>query len=325
MKSGNRIDKIIKEWRSVKASTGFRKLITFLIFVVIAALFWFILALNDNIQQDFEVRINIYNVPDSVTFIETPPKEILVTVRDKGTSLWRNGVFGQPKADINFRDHSGDGVFRMNRSELTGALKNVFGQGATLISASTDSLRLTYTTLPGKRVPVVAVTELSAVSGKVISGKPTLNPQNVLVYGNRELLDTITRVYTQKVVKKNLEESVEVAVSLQQGRGMRVEPASVKLDIDVQPLVRKEAVVNIHIENVPEGFDLLLFPANVKVEYYIPMNHFNRENTQLEVSVDYRDLEHGGKKLPLHLGRHDRDMMNVEILTDSVEYTLVRN
>ena len=323
-KPGDKLNKLAGNWRNVKASRGFRKMITYLVFVAIAALFWFILALNDNIQDDFEVKVNIINVPDSVTFIDQPPTRILVSVRDEGTSLWQNGVFARPTLDINFREHSADGVFKVNRRELNVALKNVFGPSASLISSSIDSLRLAYTNLPGKRVPILAVTDLSAASGKVIKGNPTLSPSYVLVYSTRDILDTINRVYTQKVTRNSLDEPTEITVKLKSIKGVRLEPESINLKIDVQPLVKKQTNVTIRKENVPANMDLLLFPANVKVEYFIPMSEFNRDNIRLDVKVDFRDLAEGRNTLPIRLGHCDKDLMNVVIMADSVEYTIVK-
>lgn len=323
-KAGDKISKIWKRWRSVKASSGFRKLLTYLIFVVIAGVFWVILALNDSMQADFEVKMNIFNVPDSVHFINEPPQKILVTVRDRGTSLWQNGIIGRPAIDINFRDHAADGVFRISRSALNASIKNEFGDNAVIISASADSLHLEYTTLPGKRVPIIAATDLEAASGKVIVGEPSLNPSYVLVYSTREVLDTLTRVYTERVSRRSMEETEVIKTQIHAPRGARIEPTMTSMKVVVEPLVRKHSTVTIKINNVPEGMDLLLFPSNAEVEYFVPMSDFNSNTEVPEVIVDYADLIPGRKRLPAHLGRHTRKIANVSLMTDSVEYTLVR-
>ena len=111
------INKIRSYRREFMASSAFRKMLTFLVFVVIAALFWFIMALNDSAQDDFEVRVAITNVPDSVTFINLPPQKIHVMVRDQGVNLWRNGILVRPAVEINFRDFSNDGRFIVRRSD----------------------------------------------------------------------------------------------------------------------------------------------------------------------------------------------------------------
>ncbi len=319
------IDKIRKSWKEVKTTSGFKKTLTFLVFVAIAALFWFILAMNDNVQDDFEVGVNIYNVPDSVNFINLPPDKIHVMVRDKGSNLWRSAVLGTAKMNINFRDYSADGVFRMSKSELNAAIKNAFGQTASLLSTSVDSLVLAYTNLPGRRIPVEVSADLRPAVGKIIMGVPQADPKGVMVYANRDVLDTITRVFTERFTRNNLEESTDITVKLTQVSGARFDPSVVTVKVNVEPLVRKEVNVTVQIHNVPDGMDLLLFPANAQVEYYVPMSKFNAASTEtVEVIADYRDLAAKTRRLPLHLGRRDRNLLNLRVLSDSVEYTLVR-
>lgn len=313
-------------WKDVQDSTGFKKSLIFLVFVAIAALFWFILALNDSVQDDFEVKVNIYNVPDSVTFITIPPQKIHVMVRDQGTNLWRNGVFGNAQVNIDFKDFSSDGQFKMRHSELTAALKNVFGPSASLLSSSVDSLSLTYTTLPGKRVPVVVSANLSTAVGKIISERPTVTPSSVVVYSIRSVIDTISKVYTEHFSRQNLEETIDVPVKLQGMPNVRMEPSAVNVKVEVEPLVKKRATVNLQVQNLPEGMDLLLFPSVANVEYYLPMSRFNAtSDDRIEVSVDFEDIHDDVRKLPVNLVYQDQNLLNLQVLTDSVEYTLVRN
>ena len=321
----NPAKKIARRWRSVKTTSGFRKLVTYLIFVGIATLFWFILALNDNIQDDFDVKLEFTNVPDSVTFITVPPEEIHVAVRDQGASILRRALFVTPKLHINFRDYAKDGKLIYGKSELNAGLKGLFGAGATLVSTSIDNLSLDYTTLPGKRIPVVVSADFSAAVGKVIYGQPSSTPKSVTVYGTRDVLDTITRVFTEKIVRTNLEDSKDLSVRLKNVSGARIEPETVKVHVNVEMLVRKEANVTIKAEHLPAGMDILLFPSTATVEYFIPMSCFNRDDVAPEVSVDVRELQASSKRLPLHLGASPKDMLNIRVLTDSVEYTLVRN
>lgn len=309
----------------MKARSGFRKFLTFLIFVAISALFWFILALNDSTQEDIEVRVDIFNVPDSVTFISDPPQTIHVLVRDKGTNLIRNGLLTHSSIHLNFREYSNEGVFRVSRGDMTAALKKVFGQSSAIISTSIDSLKCVYTTLPGKRVPVEVTMDVRPAVGKIITGKPKVEPSGVLVFGNREALDSIGKVVTDKLRSQNLEETKQFTVKLKKIPGVKIKPDEVKVTVNVEQLVRKEIRVNIKIDNLPQGEDMLLFPSTTRVEYYVPMSKFGASEENLEVRVDYRDVETGSKQLPLHLGRHGNDLINVRILDESVEYTLVKN
>ncbi|MDE6812193.1 MAG: hypothetical protein K2J15_07590 [Muribaculaceae bacterium] len=309
----------------MKATTGFRKFLTFLIFVVVASLFWFILALNDDIQDDFEVGIKVVNIPDSVTFIQDPPGSIHVLVRDIGTSLWRNAMFMKPEVEFNFREYASDGVFYVSKGELTSEVKKIFGQSANVISVSIDTIGVYYSTLPPRRVPVEVNMDITPAMGKVISSRPQVEPSGVQIYSSREGLDTITRVLTDKLRAQNIEEPTTYTVKLKKIPGVRIEPSEVKVKVNVEALIRRQITVPIQIDNVPAGEDLLLFPSTAKVEYYIPMSKFGSGDEVIEVRVNYRDVESGMKRLPLRLGRHSKEVENVRILDSSVEYTLVQN
>lgn len=322
----SRFESLKTEWNAFRHSATFHNALLFVVFVVISALFWFIMALNDSVQDSFEVRFNVTNVPDSVTFIENPPHKLHVVVRDKGTSLLRNVVFKFPVVNMNFGDFSSNGVFRIGKSDIMAALKSVFGGSAQISAVSMDSLRLDYTTLKGKRVPVVVVADVSASSGNVVESQPKATPSSVLVFSNRETLDTITRVFTRRIVRRNLSETTSEVVALNPVKGARVEPSHVRVTVPVQPLVNKESMVDVTVRGVPQGMSLLLYPSKVRVSYFVPMSRFNNEDPGVEVWVDYADTQlTGTKKLPVRIGRQPAGLLNFTLKQDSVEYTIVRN
>lgn len=321
-----RIKDIVGKWKLLKTTQGFRELATFLIFVLIAASFWVIMALNDSVQDSFDVKINITDVPDSVTFITDPAEKVHLSVRDKGTSLLRHGWLHHNQVNFSFKDYASDGVLRIGRSDFLSRLKETFGAGAQLSSISLDSVRATYTTDRGRRVPVSIEADVTAASGKLISDKFHCKPSAVRIYAvDNEMLDTIRYVVTQKILRRNLSETTVVEVSLMPIPGVRIIPSSVKVTIPVEPLVSKETYVTVTPCNVPTGENLLLFPARVAVTYYVPMSQFNDDESGLQVIVDYEDIKRiYSDRLPVRLGNVPSGLRNVILKTDSVEYTLIR-
>ncbi len=314
-------------WRRLKRSSKFHEVLIFLAFVAAASVFWFVIALNDNVSRTFDVRLKIENVPDSVVFITDPPKDIHVTLRDKGTNLLRNAIMNHPQLTINFRDFAREGLFRYTGSDLNSGLRNTFGSAAQIASCSIDSLRLRYTTSRGKRVPIVVRVDASAAPGHIISGVPQPEERAVIVYSDANNLDTITRVYTETVLRRNLSETATVKVKLEPISGTRLIPASVTVVIPVEPLVRKEEMVTVTARNVPPGESLLLFPTKVPVTYYVPMSRFNDDDSHtLEILVDYSDTRiEDSSRLPLIIGAHPDYIVNPELQAVSVEYTLVKD
>lgn len=322
---GKRTEIIKRKWRGVKASKSFHNALVYLAFVVVATLFWVIMAMNDSVTRTFDVRLRIVNVPDSVTFINVPPQDIHVTLRDKGTNLLRVGIIKNPHIDINFRDFASDNVFRFSKADMNTALKTAFGNSAQIGSVSIDSLSLLYTADRGHRVPIVVRADVSAAAGNIIAGLPEPQERVVTIYALSGVADTISHVYTEPIVKRNLSETSEYTVSLVPIKGTRLEPSKVKVRIPVEPLVKKEMMATLKAENVPAGMNLLLFPNRVPVSFYVPMNLFNQEEVPFDVIVDYNDTRlPGTRRLPLRICSHEDYVVSPVVLTDSVEYTLVK-
>lgn len=315
-----------KKWRGMKATSGFHDFVLFLVFIGIAAFFWLVMSLNDNVTRTFDVSLRIENVPDSVTFINDPPKMFHVILRDKGTNIVRSGVFSHPHVNVNFMDYGSEGIFRMTRSDLTAALKSTFGSAAQITSVSLDSLNLRYTTDKGRRVPVVVNADVTAAPGMVISETPKPVQRYALIYSYSTNIDTITRVYTQPVVRRNLKETTEVEVPLLAIPSVKIVPSSVIVRIPVEPLVKKESMATVSTLNVPEGESLLLFPNKVQVVYYVPMSLFNSDLIPVEVAVDYADIyRYSGDRLPVSIRSFADYVASPQIHVDSVEYTLVKH
>lgn len=313
-------------WKRLKATSGFHSAAIFLACVLTAALFWYILALNDNMQDGFFVKININDVPKNVTFISDVPDRVYVTIRDKGTSLMRHGRLKDPSIDIDFRRYAANGVLRYRRADMMAALRNTFGTNATVSSISIDSIRLDYTTNPGKRIPVVIDGDVGAASGFVIAGRLISDPVSVVAYSTSENLDTLHKAHTVHFERLGLSESTKMEVRIRPMAGIRTIPDEVQVRIPVETLVHKVVSVSVEPVNVPAGKGLLLFPSKVNVGFYVPMNRFNEDETDIEAYVDYEDIERlRTKRIPVRIAKHPESLVNVSVVNDSVEYTIVKD
>lgn len=310
----------------LRRSSRFRSVVSFAVFVAIAALFWLVMTLNDSVQDNCTVNVRIVNKPDSVTFISDVPPTIHVEVKDKGSSLMRSAWIKTPSVNLNFKVLADHGQLICSRSDMMAALKEVFGMNATIVSSSIDSLRLLYTDRPGKTVPVQVAVQASAKAGYVVFGTPVSNPPRVTAYGPREILDTLSRVFSKKYVEQDLVEPKEFTADLKPVSRVRLIPSNVKVKVNVEPLVAKEEMITVEAENVPGDENLLLFPSTVRVSYFMPMSEFSKESRNVKVVVDYNDIErYMGARLPLRIEKvKGSDAVHPMLHSDSVEYTLVR-
>lgn len=299
----------------------------FLVFVLVSAVFWFILALNDSAQDHFNVNLRIVNQPDSVTFISDVPDKIHVMVSDKGTSLWRNGYLKHPTINVDFKEYSNDGVLRYSYNDLISSLRETFGGSALITSVSLDSLQLFYTTNPAKKVPVLVECQVYPASGWTMEGSVKAAPSSVYVYGSKSVLDTIHYVRTEVMTLRDLSETTEREVKLQRIKDARAIPSKVNIKVPIEPLVRKQAMISVDSKNVPDGEELLIFPSKVPVEYYVAMSRLNDdEDNNIHLEVDFEDIaKYNGSKLHVTIKNYPDRLKNLTLKTDSVEYAVIKD
>ena len=319
------MSKVRERWTRLRATRGFKDGLLFCVFVVVSALFWFIMTLNDNAQDYFNVKIKVVNKPDSVTFISNVPTKIHVTVNDKGTRLWRHGFLHEPEIDIDFKEYASDGVLRYSYSDFQSALKEAFGGSAQISALSLDSLQLIYTTNPGKEVPVLVKCQLYPTSGSIIEGDVAVNPEKVKIFGAKDVVDTIHYVVTDNMTVRDISENTTFKVKIAQPKGLRTIPDEVVVSVKVEPLVKRSAYITVDAVNVPRGEELLLFPSKVPVEYYVAMSRLSDdEDSNVHLEVNYNEIPYSTNgKLKIQSIRSPERLKNLRLLTDSVEFAVV--
>ncbi|MDE6305700.1 MAG: hypothetical protein K2L90_03835, partial [Muribaculaceae bacterium] len=85
----DRIRRWISSANATLHSSRGKDYLVFLLFLCVSYVFWLLLTLNNEIQEDLEVPVELVEIPDSITLISEIPPSIAVSVRDKGSSLAR--------------------------------------------------------------------------------------------------------------------------------------------------------------------------------------------------------------------------------------------
>lgn len=313
------------KWHNFRTSEKYHKFMIFLMFLIISSVFWIIITLNDNAQDDFNVELKIKNIPGNVTFINDAPITIHVNVRDKVGSLLREGLLKKPIINIDFNQYASKGTLRLTNNDLNAALRSVFGNSAQFTSVSIDSLRLEYTTYPGKKVKLKLNAELTPSLGKTISGEVTTAPQYVTIYSTSQILDTIKFVTTEKIIKRNINETTNFQAKINPINGVKIIPDKVTINVPVEPLVLKKEMVEILPKNVPTNERLMLFPSKAEVSFFVPMSKFNEPVGDIILQADYNNISKStSTKLNIKVVSYPEEYINIKSTIDSVEYTVVK-
>ena len=315
--------KLIELKEFLSSSKG-RDILLYLVFVIISFAFWAILSLNNLIQDNYKVRFRITGIPQGVTMINDYPREFNVTVKNNGYVLLKYMIGDNPEITVDFKEYAnGNGQILISRQELEDMLVAEFGSGTSIVSFSPESLSIKYTSLPGKKVPVEICGDYVANFQYVVNGEIVAVPDSVTIYSDAGNLSAINKVRTEKIISRNLTDSLYVKIAIQDIKDVRAVPDSVDVMIPVEPLVTKRSSIPVIVKNLPENVSVVVFPSSVQVSYLLPMSLYNdRLDDKFEASVDYGDIQGNNAKLPVRIEIAPEIYQNIQLETDSVEYVI---
>lgn len=308
--------------KAVRSSKG-RSVLTYLLFVCVAFVFWVVLSLDSQVQRDFDVPLVIENVPDSVTIISEVPQKISTVVEAKGSQLLRFLWGSIPTLKLKFPDYANSDThtFFVSKGKIDSRLKEYFGQSVELIAACPDSLSLSFTTSPGVRLAVHVNSDFTPEFQYIISGPVKADRDSVTAYAVDGVPRSLTVAETEWVVRTDLKDTCMFEVRLKPIPGVRFIPEKLNITVPVEPLISKRRTVPVEVVNLPEGMGLITFPSSVDVTYLVPMSDYN-DDYPVKAYADYNSLDLRKNKIKLTPSLMPELYRNVTLHPDSVEYIL---
>ncbi len=317
-------EKTIKIKRKVTAalhSSRGQNVLLYLLFVAVAFVFWVFLSLDTEVQRDFDVPVELQDVPDSVTIIGQLPPTIGVSVKGKDSQLLRFLWGKMSPVKFKWNDNIVGSSFVLNRLKVDSRLRDYFGNGVQIVACRPDSLRLPFTSQPGVKVKLIVQTDIHPNLQYIISGPITADVDSVTLYSVNDLPHSLKFVSTEPIVKSNLKDTVRYEVKVKPIAGVRVIPETVTVTVPVEPLIARKRSVNISVENLPEGVNVITFPSKVELSYLVPMSAYN-DDYPVKAYVDYKAGRPSRKKLPVSLSTIPSVYHSLSFTPDSVEYII---
>lgn len=321
------IKNILGRIRSELRTTKGRNILTFLVFLVISAFFWLLMALNDETQQDYRVPVRLEDFPKDMTIISGNVPTVNVTVSDKGSALARFAWGTQPLLKLRYDDFSrqNEHYLLLNQSQLNSAVRGVFGSSATVVAVKPDSLHLLYTTNPGVPVRVALDAEVSTQPQYESFGPPVMSHDSVLIFSNLRQRLHLKEISTAPISLSQISDTTTVEVQLLVPDGMRAIPSHIRVTFPVEPLVLKTRRVNITAVNVPHGSRLIPFPAVTEVTYLLPQSLYSAPGAAITATVNYNDIRPGSNLLPVSLRGVPSYYKSVRLNAPEVEFLIEKS
>ena len=302
-----------------------KQLFTFLFFLILSAIFWLILTLNEGYEKELKIPVRIANVPKNVMLTSPNVDTVRATVRDQGWVLL-NYMFGEynNNVKVDFRNYDktfGKGV--VPNADLKRLIEQSLESSSKVTAVKPEKLEYFYNNGEHKRVPV-------HWNGRVIPEQlffishVDYKPDTVDVYASREKLDSIRIVYTEPLNYVGFRDTLLVDCKLAHAADVKVVPERIQVVFHTDLLTEESIDVPIKCINLPAGKTLRTFPAKVRVNFVAGVSQI-RELTADEFTVvaDYLEIEQkASEKCNIYLKEVPHGISRATLNTKQVDYLI---
>jgi hypothetical protein len=264
-------------------------------------------------------------MPKDMAFVQTPPSEISVRIRDKGSVLL-NYTLGQQKASIavNMQDTSGPNyTLLLSAHDIEGIILKQLIPSTNLLSFDPQQIEVPYSKLKRKRLPVSFDGEIRTEPGFLVSGELLITPSETDVWAGESVLESLSAVSTVYTEINDGNKTITRKLKLRKVEGATFDPDVVTVVIPIEEYTEKTLEIPIVCKYVPKGYAIRMFPSAVRLTCNVPLSMFkdlSEDDFSVEIVGDPEQNVSG--ILPVRLTRKPYRVNRATLSQDSIEFIL---
>ena len=311
-----------------------REFLTYLVFVLVAVVIWYLNALNKNYTADLKFTVKYTDLPEDKVLATTPPEHLVLTISAQGFILlkYQLGLIFSPvtlEASYNTlrkKTNSLKGEYYLITQSAFNRIAAQISSGAALKHVAPDTLDFLFTETVRKDIPVKPKIQLQLEKGFLPTGNMIVEPAKITVTGPKTLIDTMQHVYTKTKVFKKLKDTLIVSIDLQPVRQLRYSTDAVKITQAIERHTEATITVSIEPINMPEGLTMKVFPGTIKVNCLVPIADYEKlQPYMFRAVVDYlsvKDAKDNHVKAKVTLVRTPDYVTDVKINPNNVDFVI---
>ena len=317
----------------LRTSLSRRKVTVFGICLMLASLFWVLLAFNDHYSTKISVSVSYINMPENRMLIEKLPQHAEMLVNGSGYDLiayiirpnLANIVIDGRFIGVNASSKTGQAFVTtsscidfFNREHIDIKALNIFP----------DTIFFSFFERGLKKVPVHLNRNLTFDRQFSLSDSIILHPDSILISGPFTSLDSIKRIETEPLILNGLNKSGDYTVKIKnQNKLITYAPMEVGVHLEVDKFTEAELEVPIFIDHLSIGDSIEIFPKQAKIIYMVSLSNYNKVNPKLfRISADAFDIRNAkNANLRLNVKQFPACVRGIRIEPETVEFIIRKN
>lgn len=323
--SDNRGVELLKKlFEKFKAFLFSKDALIFLFFLLLSFSFWFANALNKNREANIYIPVRYSELPKDVVIANDIPYELKVNVRDEGLNLFaytRKKILPLnielPQAGIQ------NGYAKITSDQILNRLSHHLRPTTTILGFSPDSIAVQFEKLSQVSLPVALDIDIELEQQYFLNDSIKPQPAYITVYGNKDAIDTLSQVCTEHISLKHVKDSIIITSKLIQPQGTVLSSDYVQLAVHVENFTEQTVTIPVTFINVPQGYTIRSFPAEIEVKYHIGISQYNKAHDNIRALIDYKDiLSNKQETQAVKVMNTPSKAFNVRTVPEEVKFTL---
>lgn len=271
------------------------------------------------------------NLPADKIVITPLPTELGVKINSFGFNLlWYKlkGKLRPVEFNASFDNMKGQGennsYFMVTAPKLT-EISEQLDNELKVVAIYPDTIFFKFSQRAFKKVPVKADYEMTFEQQYQLAADVSVEPAMVTVSGPMAVVDTISTVYTNKLLLQTISESVtkEVGLVLPKGPNVELSTEKVQVSFPVEKFTESTAEVSVEVINLPDKYKIKLFPEKVEVVCLLPLSRYEEAKaTKFKAVVDYGDIKKDSKRLRVRVENAPDFVRTAKAVPETVEYII---
>ncbi len=302
------------------------KLKMFFIFLFVSTFIWFLSKFSNEFTATVEASIVYTNVPNDLVISDKNPKQIIFDLTASGFDFLYNKI-NPPVIQIDIKNYykSEKESIIISKNELKKIISSQLKNKSLVQNISMEAISVKFDQLAKKKIPVLLVENISYKNGFSPIENLKLTPDSVQVIGPSSLIDTISKILTEKVILNNIDSNINEEVKLIVPPETSIEKNKVTLFAQIKEFTQESIKIPVVVKNVPEEITLKLIPETVTINFEVVMEDFNKySENDFMVICDYskRNKEEG-YLLPVIL-KSPENIKSIEISENKINYLIFK-
>jgi hypothetical protein len=311
-----------------------KRLWVFIICLLFSTMFWLLTVFSKEYTTNVLFNACFINLPADKILIKELPSKISVKVKASGFSLI--GVQYSAKNDTLFIDasnvrkylkvNSTNEIYYLLLNNQLSLMAEQLGGSMKVEKIFPDTVTFVFDQKAQKIVPVKLNLTYSFSKQYQQNGKLKVIPSNIIIKGPKSILEGIDSVETKPHRINDIESTKRHIIPLNSDNNQGVDYGlnSVVAEILVEKYTEAEIMLPITVKNVPFGYVVKTFPAQVKVKYNVSLQNYDLvKPEEFAVEANLAEVNNiANNRIKVSLVKQPQKVSKTKIINAQVEFIM---